>query len=85
VVTVWSDFAIPGELDALRLRVSGEKQSIDHPFQLTATNEPGKYSMPIQLALVPAGSKNLSIAARSAIWVPTMGAGFRNDCVIVRQ
>ena len=61
VVTVWSDIPVPGEMDAIRLRVAGKEQVVEYPFQLTATRESGKYSIPVQLGLVPAGAKDASI------------------------
>jgi hypothetical protein len=61
VVTVWSDFSVPSEMDSLRIRVAGKQDSKDHPFPLTSTKEPGKYSIPVQLALVPAGPRDLPI------------------------
>ena len=62
VVTVWSDFSIPTEMDALRIRVMSKEKMVDHPFQLTANNEAGKYQIPVQLALVPDGAKDLSVS-----------------------
>jgi hypothetical protein len=62
VVTVWSDLAVPAEMDAVRIRVMGEEQTIDHPFRLSADQRPGTYQIPIQLALVPAADKDLSIS-----------------------
>jgi hypothetical protein len=32
VVTVWSDFSVPNEMDAIRIQVAGQKQSIDRNF-----------------------------------------------------
>jgi hypothetical protein len=61
VVTVWSDLKIPTEMDTVRIRVMGKEQTIDHPFQLSADGRPGTYRIPVQLALVPAGAKDLSI------------------------
>jgi hypothetical protein len=75
VVTVWSDLAVPTEMDALRIRVAGKEQTLDHPFQLTSNSEPGKYQIPVQLALVPAGVKDLSIT------VTAVGSYFGTDMV----
>jgi hypothetical protein len=36
VVTVWSDLAVPTEIDAVRIRVSGLDQDIDRLFPLSA-------------------------------------------------
>jgi cysteine-rich repeat protein len=62
VVTVWSDLAVPSEMDALRIRVMGSEQTIDHPFRLSNNNQPDTYQIPVQLALVPAANKDLSIS-----------------------
>ena len=62
VVTVWSDLSVPADMDEIRLQVSGEEQSVDRPFQLSGTLQPGRFQMPVQLALVPAGAKDLSIS-----------------------
>jgi hypothetical protein len=62
VVTVWSDLTVPGEMDALRIRVTGSEQTIDHPFRLSSSPQPGTYQIPVQLGLVPAGNKDLSIS-----------------------
>jgi hypothetical protein len=62
VVTVWSDFAVPGEMDSLRIRVAGKDRSIDHPFQLSADGKSGTYFLPVQLGLVPAGAKDGAIS-----------------------
>ena len=61
VVTVWSDLAVPTEMDALRIRVLGKEQTVDHPFQLSGDRHAGTYQIPVQLALVPAANKDLSI------------------------
>jgi hypothetical protein len=42
----------------------GKDQTIDHPFQLSSTAQPGKYQIPIQLALVPAGVKDAARVPR---------------------
>jgi hypothetical protein len=61
VVTVWSDFDVPGEMDAVRIRVLGHEQTVDHPFQLSGDKHAGTFQIPVQLGLVPAGSKDLSV------------------------
>jgi hypothetical protein len=78
VVTVWSDFAIPTEMDALRIRVAGKEQSLDHPFQMAATKQPGTYQIPVQLALVPAGADDLSIT------ITAVGA-YRGSDIVSQQ
>ena len=62
VVTVWSDLSVPTEMDALRIRVMGKEQTVDHPFKLSGDRQAGTYQIPVQLALVPAGQKDLSIS-----------------------
>ena len=62
VVTVWSDFLVPTEMDSIRINVVGQEREIDHPFQLADEAELGKHTLPVRLALVPAGAQDLSIA-----------------------
>jgi cysteine-rich repeat protein len=62
VVTVWSDLAVPSEMDAVRIRVEGDQQTVDHPFRLSSDSRAGTYQIPLQLGLVPAGPRDLSIS-----------------------
>jgi hypothetical protein len=62
VVTVWSDFAVPTEMDEIRIQVEGNEQTVDHPFQLSNNHDAGTYQIPVQLGLVPAGQKDLSVS-----------------------
>jgi hypothetical protein len=75
VVTVWSDLVVPSEMDAIRIRVAGKQQTIDHPFQLTHAKDPGKYTIPVQLGLVPAGANDLPLS------ISAIGSSMGTDMV----
>jgi hypothetical protein len=61
VVTVWSDLAVPAEMDALRIQVTGTAQNIDRLFPLAADKRSGTYQIPVQLVLTQAGKGDLAI------------------------
>lgn len=60
VVAVWSDLAVPTELDEIRVEVVGPTQTGTKTFPLTG---PGK--LPVQLELVPLGDKNATFAVKA--------------------
>jgi hypothetical protein len=61
VVTVWSDLAVPAEMDALRIQVTGMAENVDRLFPLAADKRSGTYQIPVQLVLTPAASGDLAI------------------------
>lgn len=58
VVAVWSDLAVPSELDSIRIDVTGPTGNSSDIFHLSASDEPGKSSLPVQLSLVPLGAED---------------------------
>jgi hypothetical protein len=61
VVTVWSDLAVPTEIDAVRVRVSGLDQDMDQLFPLSADQRFGTYQIPLQVPVLPGNNTNRSI------------------------
>lgn len=59
VVAVWSDLAVPTELDSIRIDVAGPTQTGTKTLPLTA----GK--LPVQLTLVPEGAKDATFTVRA--------------------
>jgi hypothetical protein len=62
VVTVWSDLDVPTEMDGLRIRVLGKEETLDYPVVLSRDIVAGAVQIPVQLALVPASDRDLSIS-----------------------
>jgi hypothetical protein len=61
VVTVWSDLAVPTEMDAVRIRVSGLDQDMDQLFPLSADKRTDTYQIPLQVPVLPGTSTNRTI------------------------
>jgi hypothetical protein len=77
VVAVWSDLAVPIELDTVRIDVSGPTQTGSKTFLLTSGSEAGKTMLPAQLELVPLGEKNATFTVKAV--------GLRSQAEIVSQ
>lgn len=77
VVAVWSDLAVPGELDSVRIEVAGPTEIGTRTFQLATSNEAGRYQLPIELQLVPLGDKSASFTVKAS--------GLRNLGEVVAQ
>ena len=60
VVTVWSDLAIPTEIDNIHLDIKGSGGT--HPFDFKLIT---KTQLPVQLALVPLGAKDEAFDVRA--------------------
>ncbi len=60
VVTVWSDLAIPTEIDGIHLDIKGSGGT--HPFDFKLVT---KTQLPVQLALVPLGAKDEAFDVRA--------------------
>jgi hypothetical protein len=74
VVAVWSDLAVPAELDAIRIDASGSEAS-SRTFPLTAAADPSKAL--VLLELVPLAAKDATITVKAT--------GMRNLSDLVSQ
>jgi hypothetical protein len=61
VVTVWSDLAVPTEMDAIRIRVSGLDQDMDQLFPLSVEQRTDTYQIPLQVPVLPGSNTNRTI------------------------
>ncbi len=77
VVFVQSDLSVPTELDSVRVDISGASASSWLSFPLTASNESGKTTLPIQVSLVPANSNDLEFDVKAT--------GFLGSSAMVSQ
>jgi hypothetical protein len=60
-VVVWSDLAVPGEIDNIVVDAKGPSGKISVTRTLTAGNEAGKTKLPVVVALVPPDNKGLPV------------------------
>lgn len=60
VLRVWSDFTVPTEMNIIRVAVKGPTDSRSVPFQLAASPQVGKSTLPVVVVLVPPDNKNLA-------------------------
>jgi fibro-slime domain-containing protein len=60
VVAVWSDLAIPSQLDSIRIDVTGPAASSTQSFPLISASQ-----LPVHLALVPRAAKDASLTVRA--------------------
>jgi hypothetical protein len=58
VITVFSDLAVPAEMDGLHIDVRGQGATHPFDFKLVAKGDVGKTQLPIRLALVPLAAKD---------------------------
>jgi hypothetical protein len=65
VVAVWSDLAVPAELDTIRIEVTGPTGTGSKTFVLTAGSEAGKTRLPATLDLVPLGAKDATFTVKA--------------------
>ena len=63
VVAVWSDLAVPSELDSVRIDVAGPTSSGSKTFPLTAGG--GTNKLPVQLELVPLDAKDATFTVKA--------------------
>jgi hypothetical protein len=77
VVAVWSDLAVPAELDTIRIDVVSSGGTSSDDFHLRAGGEPGKTMLPAELALVPLAAKDESFTVTAV--------GLLNTSEIVSQ
>jgi sulfatase modifying factor 1 len=58
VVAVWSDLAVPTEVDSVHIKVTGPTSSSENTFTLNASGASGKTKLPVELELVPDAASN---------------------------
>ncbi len=57
IVDVWSDLAIPGEMDEIQVKITGTAGVLNYPFALGGAQ--GQRALPVRVALVPGGDQTL--------------------------
>lgn len=65
VVAVWSDLAVPTEIDTVRVDVTGPTDNSSNSFALTAGGEADETKLPVRLELVPLAAKNATFTVKA--------------------
>jgi hypothetical protein len=77
VVMVWSDLAVPTELDNVRVEITGQTATRSLSYPLTAGTENGKTKLPLQISLVPGNDQQLAFDVKVT--------GLLNGNIVVSQ
>jgi len=71
VITVWSDLAVPAQMDGMHIEVQGQGTTHPFDFKLAASAEPGKTQLPVRLALVPLAAQDEALDIRATALLGT--------------